>query len=432
DIYSLGKILYEAIDGKIGQGIIPFKNASLQAAETPFFQKLDKIIRDATAEQKEDRLDSVDKLHNALQDAIDSLKKETASIVPEKPKHFSYLNQPKWIWTGITIAIMSVAAMTFWHLLGGIGKSPVPLKSPRISGKALPQPDPIELKGKEVTTPGTPVQSDLTKDGAKLHFIPAGKVTLPQNSGPESGRVVKVASFYMDETQVTNYQYVAFLNQNLSRISIERGVVRSDEKIWLLLGKVAKGYEPIIFRDGEFNISNVAYASFPVLRVTAYGASAYATFYNRRLPTYAEWLRSLENSGDQPLKPTRDTKASQDVMGAGNMHAKMHSQMSTDASMPQVSPQKLSVVTDFAPNKFGIRGLNTKISEWGLGGLTASSKDKINNREYVVLGGAGNVSGQETPIPSPVPRHPWEAFEEVGFRCVLSVEITKNKVAPIQ
>jgi hypothetical protein len=114
------------------------------------------------------------------------------------------------------------------------------------------------------------------------------------------------------------------------------------------------------------------------------------------------------------------------------MHAKMHSQMSTDASLPQVSPQKLSAVTDFAPNKFGIRGLNTKISEWGLWGITAISKDKINNREYVVLGGVGNVSGQETPIPSPVPRHPWEAFDKVGFRCVLSVEITKNKAAPIQ
>jgi serine/threonine-protein kinase len=169
DIYSLGKILYEAIDGKIGQGIIPFKNASLQAAETPFFQKLNRIIRDATAEQKEDRLDSVDKLDNALQDAIDSLKKETATIVPEKPMHFSFLNQPKWIWTGIAIAIMSVAAMTFWHLLGGSGRSPVPLKSPLISGKALPQSDPIEFKSKEVTTPGTPPQSVLGTSGSILY-----------------------------------------------------------------------------------------------------------------------------------------------------------------------------------------------------------------------------------------------------------------------
>jgi formylglycine-generating enzyme required for sulfatase activity len=207
---------------------------------------------------------------------------------------------------------------------------------------------------------------------------------------------------------------------------VERGVVKANEGIWVLLGEVDEGYEPIVYQDGKFKIRNVAYASLPVLRVTAFGATAYAAFYNRRLPTYAEWLRALGNSDLQPLKPPHDKALSKELTGTGEMHAKMHSQMSTDASMPQVSSKKLSAVTDFAPNKFGIRGLNTKISEWGLWGITASYKDKINNREYVVLGGVGNVSGQETPIPSPVPRHPWEAFENVGFRCVLNVKNTKK------
>jgi serine/threonine-protein kinase len=432
DIYSLGKILYEAIDGKIGQGIIPFKNASLQAAETPFFHKLDRIIRDATAEQKEDRLDSVDKLHNALQDAIDSLQKETATIVPEKPKYFAFLNQPKWIWTGIAIAIMSVAAMTFWHLLGGSGKPPAPLNRPPISSEALSQPDHAELTMKEITTTITPQQSVLTRDGATLRFVPAGKVVYSQNTGADSEKSMQVDPFYMDETRVTNHQYAEFLNQNLSRIQVERGVVKANKGIWVLLGEVDERYEPIVYQDGKFKIRNVAYASLPVLRVTALGATAYAAFYNRRLPTYAEWLRALGKSDLQPSKPPHDTALSAELTGTGEMHAKMHSQMSTDASMPQVSSQKLSAVTDFVPNKFGIRGLNTEISEWGLWDLTASSKDIINNREYVVLGGVGNVSGQETPIPSPVPRHPWEAFENVGFRCVLSVKITKNEEVPIQ
>ena len=39
DIYSLGKILFEAIDGKIGPEIIPLKSANLRKAETPFFKK---------------------------------------------------------------------------------------------------------------------------------------------------------------------------------------------------------------------------------------------------------------------------------------------------------------------------------------------------------------------------------------------------------
>jgi serine/threonine-protein kinase len=432
DIYSLGKILYEAIDGKIGQGTIPFKAASLQAVETPFFQKLDRVIREATAEQKENRFDSVDKLHNALQDAIDSLKKETITVVPEKPKRSSFLHQPKWIWTGIVTAVVFMAAMALWHLLGEPGKSPIPLKSPPIFSKVLPQTDRNESSTVKLKSPVSPEQTILTDDSATLRYVPGGKVTIPESSEPQSERSEMVNPFYMDETRVTNHQYVVFLNQNLSRIRVERDVVQAGEGIWLLLGKVTEGYEPIVFRDGKFKISNLAYASLPVLRITAYGATAYAAFYNRRLPTYAEWLRALGHSDVQPSKPPHDTAVSQESTGIGDMHAKMHSQMSMDASMSQVSPQKLSAVTDFAPNKLGIRGLNKKISEWGLWGITLSSKNKINNREYVVLGSFGNVSGQGTPIPSLVPRHPWEAFDKVGFRCVQSVEITNNKVAPIQ
>ena len=76
DVYSLGKILFEAIDGKIDQGTLPFKTASLKNPDTPFFQNMDRIIQDATAENKEDRLASIDQLRRAIQEAIRELKLE--------------------------------------------------------------------------------------------------------------------------------------------------------------------------------------------------------------------------------------------------------------------------------------------------------------------------------------------------------------------
>lgn len=44
DIYSLGKILYEAASGKMGPDQIPFKQAWLKDPEGHLYQGLDRII----------------------------------------------------------------------------------------------------------------------------------------------------------------------------------------------------------------------------------------------------------------------------------------------------------------------------------------------------------------------------------------------------
>jgi serine/threonine-protein kinase len=79
DIYSLGKILFEAVDGRITGKTIPFKSAGLEKPEAPFFKKLDQIIVHATAEDRKERLDSIEKLRNALTEAIRTLEQQKVS-----------------------------------------------------------------------------------------------------------------------------------------------------------------------------------------------------------------------------------------------------------------------------------------------------------------------------------------------------------------
>jgi serine/threonine-protein kinase len=410
DIYSLGKILFEAITGKISEGTLPFKTVSLPNAESPFFEKLDRVIQDATAEDRKNRYESVAQLRTAIIEALDVYKKQLTTELLPSPKRSPSLHNPKWIWTGVAIAVIAVTAMTIWHLVGEPGNSSQVLKSLSITNKEVKKAYPNESSPIEIMLSNTPKQSILSEDGASMHFIPAGAVTLPANNSSQSERPVRVNPFYMDEALVTNHQYVEFLNHNLSMIRVERVVVRAEDEIWLLLGEVMENYEPIVFQKGEFKVSKIAYASLPTLRVTAYGASSYARYYKRRLPTYSEWLRALGND-DSPteISPHYGDDSWEEKNGQ-SMHGQMHSQAEGDISRPKSSNSKLSSVINDQPNKYGIRGLNKHIKEWGLKVSDATSRDKIKDVEFVVL-------------PSTIQRYPWEGFEEVGFRCVREVKI---------
>jgi serine/threonine protein kinase len=409
DIYSLGKILFEAIDGKIGEGTLPFKMVSLQNPDSPFFQKMDRIIQDATAENKEDRIESIDQMRRAILDAIRELKYEKEAGLSAKPGRVPDLYKPKWIWSGVMLAIIAVAAMTIWHLVGNPGKSPEIVESPPKISKNSIQAVHRESSAIQITESDVPKQSILAEDGASMHFVPAGVVSLSEDPDSPSKRPVKVNPFYMDETLVTNHQYVEFLNQNLSRIRVERGVVQVEDDIWLLLGDVRQDYVPIVYQNGKFKVNNIAYTSFPVLRVTAYGASSYARFYNRRLPTYAEWLYVSKNEDNQIKETVKGGAAGQQDFDMESMHARMNTH-TDDFSMSKSPGSKITSVINYQPNKYGIRGLNQNIKEWGLKLSQATSRDKIREADFVVL-------------PSTIQRYPWEGFGEVGFRCVREVKI---------
>jgi serine/threonine-protein kinase len=410
DIYSLGKILFEVITGKIGKGTIPFKTAILPNTETPFFEKLDKVIQNATAEDRKNRFESIAQLRMAILEAIDAYKKQPVADILPGTKRSPFLHNPKWIWTGVVIAVIAVVAMTIWHLMGEPGKSSKVLKSLSITNNGVKSDYRNESSPVDIMQSDPPKQSILAEDGASMHFVPAGVVTLPESSSSQPKRSMKVNPFYMDETLVTNHQYVEFLNYNLSRIRVEREVARAEDEIWLLLGEVMENYEPIVFQKGEFKVSKIAYASLPTLRVTAYGASSYARFYKRRLPTYSEWLHALGKDDSHTETPSPAGGDSRDKENEESMHGQMHSQTQSDISGPKSPDPILSSVINDQPNKYGIRGLNKNIKEWGLRIIESASRDNISEAEFVVL-------------PSTIQRHPWEGFEEVGFRCVREVRI---------
>jgi eukaryotic-like serine/threonine-protein kinase len=233
---------------------------------------------------------------------------------------------------------------------------------------------------------GQPDQQQLVlnwKDDMVLHLVPGGRLALQGD-----GESVEIAGFYMDETQVTNHQYVEFLNKAMPEIAVENGVVKRGDDIWLLLGEVKQGYEPIVFRDGQFSVSGVHHAACAVLRVTALGASAYAEFYGKRLPTMNEWLYTISSGGF------------------------------SGEQLPIPSPVML-----YAKNDYGIRGLNSNIGEWAVRQDMGSLQK--NGSEYVILLRLNDQRASSRDYG--IRRYPWEAFAEVGFRTVMdSSEIRES------
>lgn len=178
-----------------------------------------------------------------------------------------------------------------------------------------------------------------------------------------------------------------------------------------------EGYEPIIFGDGKFVISDAMHAACPVLRVTGYGASAYARFYGKRLPYHTEWLYALVGEPEPLEEDAGDGSESFERLDVGDAQGRtpMAEPVSENA-LPIPSPVML-----FKANSYGIRGVNRNASEWGLRIVSGSSAETMPEMEYVVLGGLRGDSEEKHDIHSPISRYPWEAFEEVGFRCVKSI-----------
>jgi hypothetical protein len=114
-----------------------------------------------------------------------------------------------------------------------------------------------------------------------------------------------------------------------------------------------------------------------------------------------------------------------DRMGAWK--GEMQNQVRKSEIRPQTSALVPPNILDLKPNDFGIRVLKQNFGEWGLRIFKEPLKGKMRETDYVVLGGLGNTLENGSNSLSSIARYPWEAFEEVGFRCVQDV---KKLLAP--
>ena len=415
DIYSLGKILYEAVDGKISSKVLPFKGAALSNPDTPFLQKLNQIIKDATADKKEDRLKSVGDLRNVIIEALNILTTESIPDTPTTPKPSALLYHSRFIWTGVVIAVLSVAAMGFWHLLGEPGGKKALLKKPETIQMKLPSPDSTGHLTMEAATPKTPEPFILGKDGIILHLIPGGKFMTESKDTKDAGQSVQIAPFYMDEKMVTNHHFANFLNEMKNTLVVENGIVKNNNEIWFYLGEGVESDEQIFFKFDQFHLRDAGYAADPVTRVTWYGASAYARHYGKRLLTESEWEFVVSKhmiSVEQSLgEKTDNPQINNDKTSTGSQN---HTHMMDMGA---------TFDADKGPSKTpSSKELGENFKEWVIRNDTGQEsiyEDK--SKENIFYPSLVVATSQHPGQQFKNFRYPWEAFADVGFRCAMNL-----------
>jgi len=392
DIYSLGKIVFEAVSGRMKK-ILPFKSAHLEKAETPFFKEIDRIVQVATEEQKEKRFDSVAELRKALLKSLTLLQSAAPSPPPTATasQKTPLFYRPKVVWTGIIVAILSMAAMAFYHLFG----NPFHRQNPVSSGQTFQK--------------APAAQTFRGRDGILMTLIPGGEFSVGVESPNSIGRRIQVKPFYMDTQLVTFHHFSEFLNSAKDSLKVENGVVTKDDHIWFYLGEGVEPYEQILYQHGRFHIRNTDYAARPVVRVTWYGASAYASQYGEQLPTDRQWGYAA-SIGKITSKQEETNSSANETAGA-----------ESHGHMMEMMPE---------PGSQGGKTQERSMKEWAIRSVSGSPAQGKSTSQQVaypsVVMKSLPAAGRETQIAT----YPWEAFPDVGFRCVKNPEGGSEPVNP--
>lgn len=229
--------------------------------------------------------------------------------------------------------------------------------------------------------------------------VPDGEFTMgSQMDDPDAQpvRTLEWGTFYIDKYEVTNAQYVEYLN------AVENLTDQCDGHI-CFDPKTENPDSHILYRRGRYVVES-GYAQHPVTNVSWYGAQAYCRYHNRRLPTEAEWEKTARGT-DARVYPWGNRLSSK-ALNAGQ---RVGDTTPVGSYPTGASPYRAQ---DMAGNVW------EWVADWYRAYPGSSYESPFFGEKYkVVRGGSWNHPDADARATHRDIAHPARRIHVVGFRC---------------
>ena len=275
------------------------------------------------------------------------------------------------------------------------------------------------------TNKGCPVTPPEPVMPSGMVLVRGGTFQMGSTEGTDEQPVhsVTVSDFYMGKYEVTNAEFVKFLNA--------KGNQTEGDKTWIDLDGKWEDEKCRIFQSGSSFKVESGYENYPVLYVSWYGATAYCQWLGSqyRLPTEAEWEYAAGNG-------SRHTKYS---WGNGDPSGKKGGNVSDKTAKAKFSYFSAfenytdgyiytAPVGEFDANDFGLFDMSGNVWEWCSDWYDAEyyknspSKDPkgpTSAKEVRVLrGGSWDAYPEYCRVANRNRNNPYYRYYNIGFRVV--------------
>ena len=191
--------------------------------------------------------------------------------------------------------------------------------------------------------------------------IPAGAFIMGSTIGEidrisnETQYQVTLSAFKMSKYEITNAQYAAFLNAKSigSNGLYASGAYPTQALIYVSSGSYDWGLH---YTSGQW-VPVSGYENHPIINVTWYGATEFATYTDSRLPTEAQWEYACRGNTTTPFNTGNCLSNEQ----ANYDWAVPYNTCTNTNTTSSVTTQ---VVGSYAPNTYGLYDMHGNVLEW--------------------------------------------------------------------